>query len=181
MSQSLCGYELRVLREFDDPTLDPLPRGSALNTAIEVLKSRDLLTRDGKITPAGLAAIEAIRAENQARHEADVARRIAEYRINPSPRTVCFVIVVVRPGHASRYYHGKSKTGRLITAWGLCGAMLFNSTDSEEYEKAVRFIETKGGRVVIAKIKLCDAATERPAATTYTNRHPHLSFVEENP
>lgn len=80
---AICGYELRVLREFTDPTLDPLPRGSAMTTAIEVLKSRDLLTRDCTITPAGLAAVKAAEEERENRlaafkRAADRARAVLQ-------------------------------------------------------------------------------------------------------
>lgn len=83
MSDTLCGYELRVLREFTDATLDPLPRGSAMNVAIEVLKSRDLLTRDGAITEAGRAAIKAAEDERTKRlaalkRAADRARAVLQ-------------------------------------------------------------------------------------------------------
>ncbi len=85
MTQALSGYELRVLREFTDATLDPLPRGSALNVSIEVLKSRDLLTPDCTITPAGLAAIQAAEDER--------AKRLAAFK-----RAADRARVVLQPG-----------------------------------------------------------------------------------
>lgn len=85
MTETLSGYELRVLREFTDDALDPLPRGSAMNVAVEVLKSRDLLTRDCTITLAGLMAVQAV--------EEDRAKRLASFK-----RAADRARAVLRPG-----------------------------------------------------------------------------------
>ncbi len=50
--------------------------------------------------------------------------------------------IVIKIG--DRYFSGKTKTGRLKTAWSLAGAKLFGGWSKDEIEKAETFILARG-------------------------------------
>lgn len=53
-----------------------------------------------------------------------------------------------------RFYCGKTKTGRVQTAWSLAGAKLFGTWREKDIENAERFLRIKGYRPRLAVVKL---------------------------
>ncbi|MCM0751929.1 hypothetical protein DEA98_13550 [Brucella pseudogrignonensis] len=50
---SLSEFEMKVVRTFACSSLDELQQGAALNTAMEVLITRGLVSKIGNLTPDG--------------------------------------------------------------------------------------------------------------------------------
>lgn len=72
--------------------------------------------------------------------------------------TAALAILVHRSGANPRFYNGRTKAGRLQTAWSLAGAKLFLGTDREEFVKATRLITAKNCTYTVRLVTLNAAA-----------------------
>lgn len=59
--------------------------------------------------------------------------------LNTKMEHIAIVLVV-----GTRFFYGKSKTGRVQTAWSLAGAKMFGDWQTEEIQKAEKMLKSKG-------------------------------------
>ena len=69
----------------------------------------------------------------------------------PSDRAIVLLV-------GSRFYSGRSKSGRLSTAWSLAGAKLFGEWDVSGIEQAERLIaqRRKPHKRIVVRIEVCE-------------------------